>query len=93
MNYRTDLPGYVTLRVQIGVRTTVTVDVEINVPITDADNLDFDAEFAVGNGDAKIVRTDEANSDDTFADEDNAETLSQAAAEALAEYRATLETP
>jgi hypothetical protein len=60
------------------------------VPRADADDLDLDAEDAVGSLDPEITDTGEADGD-TFNDLDNIETLNQAAAEALAEYRATLE--
>ena len=90
MTYRLDHPDYVTLTVTVGVRATVSVTVQIQVPRADADDLGFDAEDAVGSLDADITNTSEADSD-TFNDLDNIETLYQAAAEALAEYRATLE--
>ena len=89
MNYRITDPDYVTLTVTVGVRATVSVTVQIQVPRADADDLDLDAEDAVGSRDAEITDTSEADGD-TFNDPDNLETLNQAAAEALADYRATL---
>ena len=90
MTYRLDHPDYVTLTVTVGVRATVSVTVQIQVPRADADDLNLDAEDAVGSLDPEITDTGEADGD-TFNDLDNIETLNQAAAEALAEYRATLE--
>ena len=90
MTYRISDPNYVTLTVTVGVRAIVSVTVEVRVPRADADDLNLDAEDAVGSLDPEITDTGEADSD-TFSDLDNIETLNQAAAEALAEYRATLE--
>jgi hypothetical protein len=96
MNYRLDHPDYVTLTVQVAVRTIVALTVEIQVPRHDADDLDLDAEDLLADDTLalKITDTGEANTNDTFnGDAENLLALDAAAAEALAEYRATLETP
>ena len=94
MTHRITNPDFVTLIVEVAVRTTVSLTVEIQVPRADADDLDFDAEDLLAD-DAlalKITHTGEANTNDTFnGDEENLLALDAAAAEALAEYRATLE--
>ena len=94
MNYRLDHPDYVTLTVTVGVRATVSVTVQIQVPRADADDLDIDAEDLLADDTLalKITHTGEANTNDTFNDDaENLLALDAAAAEALAEYRATLE--
>jgi hypothetical protein len=94
MTHRITNPDYVTLIVEVAVRTTVSLTVEIQVPRADADDLDFDAEDLLADDTLalKITHTGEANTNDTFnSDEENLLALDAAAAEALAEYRATLE--
>lgn len=95
MTHRITNPDYVTLTVQVAVRTVVSLTVEIQVPRADADDLEFDAEDAVADDTLalKITHTGEANTSDTFADEEALLALNAAAAEALNEYRATLEAP
>lgn len=89
MNYRNDHPDYVTLMVEIGVLTIVSVTVEIRVPRADADNLEIGVDDAINGLDATIIKTSEADAE-TFNSPDNIETLNQASAEALAEYRVTV---
>ena len=94
MTYRITNPDYVTLTVTVAVRTVVALTVEIQVPRADADDLDLDAEDLLADDTLalKITHTGEANTNDTFNDDaENLLALDAAAAEALAEYRATLE--